>query len=125
MTDKELNEKLAKWAGFYTSKYQDTGNGRVFDQWFYPDGLICPNFDLPNFASSLDTCFKWLVPKLKPEVTKFVSITDAITGRYGLGWGCHLILEGWGETVAVVDKNFSPALALCKAIEKLIDKERE
>lgn len=105
-----MNKKLAEWAGFKKCRitkyeFQDT------DGWEYPDLLQIP--DLPNFAQSLDACFKWLVPKIDFGQMSFFLMEDG-------SWMCALDyvgkdddeFEGHGET---------PALAICKAIEKLID----
>ena len=106
MTNKELNKKLAEWAGLQVWVMPQTG-----------DEVICVHPDDPDscltvdFTTSLDACFKWLVPKLKyyhmdnqdkPEHWAMVSI-DGVHFR-----------DNYGET---------PALALCKTIEKMIDKE--
>jgi len=106
MNKQELNKKLAEWAGF---KWDGRG-------WHYPrvgekaHVVYCP--DLPNFTQSLDACFEWLVPKLK-----------------------YVIISNWnkkkrptvsvfdGEGTCFMESAETPALALCLAIEKLIDSE--
>ena len=105
----ELNKKLAEWAGF---TYEETADGDW--HWFdmYGDPLSPTGLSgEPLFTDSLDACFKWLVPKLV--------------------WNVWLINadNGWEFSIMmpmrqVVGKAETPALALCKAIEKLIDEEK-
>jgi len=111
----ELNKKLAEWAGFKKSSL-------YVEQWIYPDigesGKLDELFDdVPNFTDSLDACFKWLVPKLK---------------RVGL-WTTPKGFFRW-EVISLDKDNYynsyyaergNPALALCRAIEKLIDGEKK
>ena len=100
----ELNEKLARWAGF---KYQSRSQS-----WTSPDKLF--DMRLPDFAHSLDACFKWLVPKL---------------GHVGLSTqGCYFDVTIWAKDTdseydGIMTREATPTLALCKAIEKLIDAE--
>lgn len=103
MNERKLNEKLAKWAGFTNIEFLDTcilANP--------PEGREDEEFTL-DFTNSLDACFKWLVPKLR-EKSKGVTIYcwDSLT-TVKIG------------DVTIQDKD--PALALCLAIEKLIDIE--
>jgi len=112
--EKELNEKLARWAGFKRTK-------GLYGPWKYPTEIsILPmdRFDvLPDFTSSLDVCFKWLVPKLigckldykgvNPKMEWFASVEIYYANTEGQ------------TTSDEYDTN--PALALCRAIEKLID----
>ena len=111
----ELNEKLAKWAGFIfvadvyvKAAYSSEG------YWIEPDNLT-HTLNLPDFPHSLDACFKWLVHKLKKDINGYAEITiyEAPLGQ----WGVYLSDWRYYETAK------TPALALCKAIEKLIDEE--
>lgn len=128
-TEKELNERLAKWAGFeilgiipaHTPPESLWGEIDMSGLWVYPDKTTKREIVFPQ---SLDSCFKWLVPKLQLE-GKVVDIY------------AH---EHKGFTVAILDiinsiPTFSPkhvaertddnaALALCRAIEQLIDQEQ-
>ena len=115
MDKQTLNKKLAEWAGF------------IHDHWGDELFIIYPNKktikpEPPDFTKSLDACFEWLVPKLRPTYWAGVS--------YNSFW------QGRGDTYEgeVRDNNMSmriykiaetPALALCLAIEKLIDGEKE
>lgn len=106
--DKKQIEELAKFAGFnLVPRFGGTDTREAL--WQYPNGDH--SRALPNFPESLDDCFKWLEPGLayyhidnqdKPEHWAMVSI-DGIHYR-----------DSYAET---------PALALCLAIEKLIDRE--
>lgn len=94
----KLNEKLAKWGGLEVDD--------IFDMWKYPP---------PNFTDSLDACFKWLVPKLPDyDGIEFWESTE--------GWVCDIV---YGISIEderqVAGIGSNPALALCLAIEKLID----
>lgn len=109
MEYEELNRKLAEWVGL---QWKLATNGEK--HWFDGENICSPTIDgqIP-FTSSLNACFKWLVPKLLGGVMiEF--------GRWGEGWSVEINTEtddrytAYGET---------PALALCKAIEQLIEKE--
>lgn len=94
----EINEELARWAGI-----------KPFP--IYPTG-----YDYPDFTSSLDACFEWLVPKLD---------------NYEINnWSMKIKGKGWHRAYAGIKSgNFkvadaeTPALALCRAIEQLIKEE--
>ncbi len=76
-----------------------------------------------DFTTDLNLCFKWLVPKLVKSVFRLDNISFQERG----GKECvHIEFQpscndpyGW-ETVT--GEASTPALALCLAIEKLIDK---
>ena len=101
MNEQELNKKLAEWAGW---KYDEPSDG-----WWKPTG----HYDgrQPNFTQSLDACFKWLVPRLW--------ICD-IRLEEGIFWFVRVAHPDYGEGKADGE---DLALALCLAIEKLIDNE--
>lgn len=109
-----LNKKLAEWVGF-TPAHPSCGN---------PNHMIPPRGTLydgcapiPRFSESLDACIKWLVPGLADfslakhqfgEYFAFASITtDNPTKVY----------------ISRMGQSKEPALALCLAIEKLIDSQ--
>ncbi|HUW46153.1 MAG TPA: hypothetical protein VMW50_10220 [Dehalococcoidia bacterium] len=105
-----VNKKLAEWAGFVDThrKFSSQSSYRG-DAWLHPDGNEKP---LPNFTESLDACFKWLVPNIRYSLAKRIDNRhESWVNELG-----HDILTYY----AVAD---TPALALCLAIEKLIDKE--
>jgi hypothetical protein len=110
MADQELNKKLAEWAGFQLSQGATSNHPYTIA----PDGTVLGiAHPAPlNFTSSLDACFKWLVPKLWDSGVISLRIAQDKEGKY---WAFILpVCEVEGET---------PALALCKAIEQLIDGE--
>lgn len=109
MTDKEkqvLNEKLARWAG------------------------NCPiGGSTPNFTDSLDDCFKWIVSKLKDlgwmARVQYSPLRDNDTGKLLSDWtgyaSVFYVEVGNSFRVTHWATSETPALALCLAIEKLID----
>jgi len=117
MNERELNKKLAEWAGFY-QKTHDNYWGDLTTVWHHVSGRLTDYGygNSPNipFTKSLDACFKWLVPQ--PTDIHFKKTTeypDHIISEVN----CWLYVEGkmyqgW---------SYNPALALCLAIEKLID----
>jgi len=108
--NEELNKKLADWAGFTEVVAKGTLTIKV---WKDPQGRedMCN----PNFTESLDACFKWLVLKLICTANYSIIITQNL----GQCIGYVRPLQG-GKQYDAVD-NHNPALALCLAIEKLID----
>ena len=114
MNEQELNKKLAEWAGFEFSHRNTGALGRSADWWIYPNGGYTS--ELPGFTQSLDACFKWLVPKLNNcELTSFHKST--LTLRY------HFTSGAKEDGNTYWSYGNTPALALCLAIEKLIDSE--
>jgi len=125
INEQELNKKLAKWAGL-NIKHDYTPIG--FDNMMgcRKCGGIKPSIFkyccLPNFTQSPDACFKWLVPKL---VTNDYEIeikvgdygTSVVITKLGMYHGAPVIDEQYSED------NEKSTLALCLAIEKLIDSE--
>ena len=71
---------------------------------------------LPAFTDSLDACFKWLVPKIE----KRFELTVTFHRCHGSIWSC-LLTTYRGDIAVEPAQHTNPALALCKAIEKLID----
>ncbi len=118
----ELDKKLAEWAGFKKFGWKN------WDLWLKPNeeppeklsisGLYPNRYAIPNFTQSLDTCFKWLVPKVIGDAKYSVIITQNLAQSIG----CVRPLQS-GKQYDAVD-NHRPALALCLAIEKLIDGEK-
>ena len=120
---KELNGKLAEWAGFVKREgvktfkkeggtlYTETG-----DWWKTPSvcGYQGEYEFLPNFTQSLDACFKWLVPKLEEW-----GIASDYTHPQMLGYiATATLTKPFSHQVAHAE---TPALAFCLAIEQLID----
>jgi hypothetical protein len=107
--NEELNRKLAEWAlKKVPCELCMGGDFKALDgTMFY--GI----YDLPEFTESLDACFRWLVPKLSVRI-------DQMFGSW-VGWAK---IKGTSNWQSGVNKG-SPALALCLAIEKLIDSEKK
>ena len=102
MNEQELNKKLAEWA-------------RI------------PNGDCPGcgrsieLTQSLDACFEQLVPKLE-DIAYEIRFVFPVEGEFS--WSCCLITTGSALGRRAKGDAETPALALCKAIEKLIDKKK-
>lgn len=119
----ELNRKLAKWAGFIEGDikkhyYWETFGARVA-KWQEPGKEW--HIKLPNFTESFDALFEWIVPELKEIDIEFdFTFTEDEGGRM-----CEVTLQpftGYGNTrVYYSARDYNPALALCLAIEKLIE----
>ncbi len=116
-TEQELNKKLAEWVGFKFSHRNRIKNfftgelGRYVEFWVYPDKDI---LDLPNLTQSLDACFKWLVPKVDGwRVVIYCNGAGGFTSYIDSNGKCCM----WEETLSSAE---TPALALCRATEKLI-----
>ena len=100
----ELNKKLAEWIGFKLVE-----KAHHADIWESPNGTRYEG--LPHFTFSLDACFKWLVPKLGKIIIQLDNTAKL--------WYCSLVMEDMQSRMFTVRAE-TPALALCKAIEKLI-----
>lgn len=123
-----LKERLAKWRGFKKFGWKN------WDLWLRPNekppeklsigGLFANSHALPNFPEDLSACFKWLVPKLQDK-----GITVDLYGFEHRGFAVNLVsifpIDDTGSCPTLGDsKDDNPALALCLAIEKLIDGEK-
>ena len=118
MDEQALNKKLAAWVGFKWRKSQSSGvSGDVWcwlhPGWKYGNGKW--SFDVPNFTQSLDACFKWLVPKL------WICEMEMLEGIFFVWEVAHPKMNGGNWVKGRAEE--SAALALCSAIEKLIDQE--
>ena len=105
--EQELNKKLAEWAVFRLL-YKDIEDRKSW-YWVQPNGQTqAIREPLPAFPYSLDACFKWLVPKLPLQEIYIQPTSDN-------SWQVDIEREEyWADAE-------TPALALCLAIEKLID----
>jgi len=124
MENKELNKKLAEWAGF---EWIADSENNEWGIWQRPDGIkITHNGEriysdsksryLPNFTESLDACFKWLVPK----AIKLLADSDLSSDEEAI----FKLFDLWLKEYWIARQDpISLALELCKVIEKLIDKE--
>ena len=116
---KELNEKLAKWVNFHRAPVCSCGSDQCcYRPWFDARGTGVGN--LPNFTGDLNAIYKWLTG------------TDA--GRFWCSIAGPYTYDGTYEaTVAyggghsrnhqVLASDKDPAMALCLAIEKMINME--
>ena len=104
----EDNRVLVEWAGFRLVTIDTWEKAERYGKCFglYPDGKVfihkslddseaIKEWDMFDFTESLDACFKWLVPKL--DQSRYYKVLSSI-----------------------FLKQEKPALALCKAILKLI-----
>lgn len=113
MSNEELNKKLAEWAGFKDAHIDDLGHP-IYRKVSVRTGADWEWAKIPDFTNSLDTCFKWLVPKLTVRYPLIhFNTNDDNYSCCSIGANGNKYFSGWG----------TPALALCKAIEQLIDKE--
>jgi len=104
MKEQELNTELLEWAGLHHNK--PTGGF-----WWDEQGNQIFDFHNPNeegLTQSLDACFRWLYPELKKKLS-FLEL--------------EAFMKLWVNSF--VWRNEEPALALCLAVEKLIDTKRE
>lgn len=106
MSNQELNEKLIKFAGLQLVKiHEGDDEASNFFTAIDTEGCLIVS---SLFITSLDACLKWLVPKLT-----WVSIDGGEVDFEG-----QAAISGVGWEMARAE---TPALALCLAIEKLID----
>jgi len=121
--EQELNKKLAEWTGFKQLPRGRTGwhyelCEKVMN-WMPPDKIGQATWysvhKLPDFTKSLDACFKWLVPRASEDGYEIAISTEG-KDYYG-----ELFSQGQGDHFQA--KAEIPSLALCLAIEKLIDGE--
>ena len=94
--EQALNKKLAEFAGFVR-----------YENW---------EKDLPDFPQSLDACFKWLVPESLKKLME-MGYAPPLMALFTRWYDEIVTLKGDSSKVDTA------ALALCLAIEKLIDKE--
>ncbi len=120
-----LKQKVALWAGFTPGIVIDKrkglhfeGNAKVPD-WKQPDGQTswCGSSKgwLPDFPHDLNACFKWLVPKL---VQVQLVVTPGLRNAASVYVDPHANNQSMFEAEAA-----HLALALCRAIEQMIDAE--
>lgn len=125
-TEQELNIKLAThFLGIKKIYYGDWDEDKISPM-FIPSSKPWRTHSIdaipvPNFTSSLDACFRWLTPKIEYVEVVIFCDKERGSGKQGLGYSAQLRDEAdnikghspeWYET---------PSLALCLAIEKLID----
>lgn len=115
-----LAYKLAEWHWPSASKISvswDYGcNARIMSIYLQEETITVSLFPI-----SLDAIFEWLVPKLHEKLKVNVVIGITASGK----WYTHVFGQPPNKGVWVNQNTEAetPALALCKAIEALIDKE--
>ena len=124
-TEQELNELMARFAGFewvedrhYVHGWLVDGGSKWEAGYWTCNGQReidgCRFLELPDFPNDIGACFRWIVPIL---------------------WVCDMTLEDgvffiWtvghpqygGHVTGPADEN--PAIALCRAIEKMVGEEK-
>jgi hypothetical protein len=104
----EVKRKLSDWAGFRW----DTATGNCI----YPNG---DTHAYPDFMENLESCFLWLLPRLKLIKVEFVGSGISPNGditewQVGIvSWAKPTLNPVWGFAK-------SPSEALCRAIYNLI-----
>jgi len=119
--NEERDRKLAEWAGFKMQtlddlepRFRHPANLRLVA----PDGSRHLTLDL----TSLDAIFKWLVPKLQ-EQGYLVALR--LLGSIAGGWEAEIGKGYFPYEVYSTARAEEPALALCKAIEQLIEEVKD
>ena len=107
-----LKKKLAERAGFEWLKATDDEY-----HWFDANGdIVSPTDEDGNVIWEMSACFKWLVPK----ATRKLADIDLSTDKEAM----YKLFSLWIEEFWIPRPNpASLALALCLAIEKLMDTE--
>jgi hypothetical protein len=120
----KLNEKMLSFAGFLRiipAKIDNASEPPIYYnvEYYieYEDGVSLTTSNPPNFPESLDACFKWLVPKLYRD-NYYYDLLQWDNGRHKA-----IISKATVEWAVTASDTIAetPALALCRAIEKLID----
>jgi len=113
---KELKEKIAKWLGFTlvdTQFYSHSFGESEVETWTAPDGHTC---HCPDFLKSLDTCFKHFMPKLRYANIQFVDRYSGIGPQFSATVSNQFANNyTWSDNI--------PQIALCRAVEQMIDME--
>jgi len=119
MDKDKLNKKLLEFAGFRHPAQKECGDLTPEDWWRFPTSHIMP--DSPDFPNDLNACFKWLVPKLQEGGYGF-TLCDS-QGKPPYFFELYSYQTMFPEAHAGDAEAETPSLALCLAIEKLIDSE--
>jgi len=122
MNEQELNKKLAEWAGFERSNStQIETPWDIYTLWSKPDNKFLRKplakgslYRALCFTQSLDACLKWLVPLAIDKIMAEQECSSDLAYA--------ILFKKWLQELELIIPK--AALALCKAIEKLIDNER-
>ena len=108
ISQQELKKRLGEWAGF---KW-DPSTG----QCTYPNGDV---HEYPDFLENVDSCFLWLLPKLKLTRVDFVGTGLAPTGDIN-EWQVGIV--SWAKPTLNPVYGFAetPSEAFCRAVYNLI-----
>lgn len=131
MTEEEkqkLNEKLAKWANAEVKVLDwERIEAKCSEAKLTNDGYSIPcdvenytEFQYPDFTDSLDACFRWLVPKVLDKRHWLGLVTTSPSSGHTFTFVIDQNKQQKRGELEGSDRN--PALALCLAIEKLIEK---
>jgi hypothetical protein len=108
ISTQEVKRKLGEWAGF---KW-DPSSGRCT----YPNGEVR---DFPDFIENMESCFLWLVPRLKLIRIDFQCTGLAPTGDSN-EWQVGIV--SWSKPTLNPVYGFaeSPSEAFCRAVYNLV-----
>lgn len=119
----ELKQNLGIWAGFRFVSYSKWSDAVALEEgkayWVYPDNST--HKSLPNFPHSLDACFEWLIPKLNEQGLRLHQLSRPAGRAQMKPYFC--CIGGKWLPYYTADEE-TPALALCRAIEKRVDEEK-
>ena len=106
--NKQLNIRLAEWAGFVQVEYRWHPEPKEVSDWLFPNKVTIGR--LPDFTQDFSICLEWLMPKLNAwTLSKQAGEREYKARVFINGTPSE---TGWGD---------NPALALCRAIQTLID----
>lgn len=115
----EVNNKIAKHYGALTKCGFCHGRGWVIESFGNnADRIPCSHCNgigkqFVNLTDSMDACIKWIIPKLNVEIT--------ITNHRDC-WYCQLYRFNGLDSIIRIDMSaLTIPLAICLAVEKLID----
>ncbi len=117
--NEELKVKIAEWLGYKIHKYRKPVCEHIprCTYWRYKGEDVLSN-ELPDFPNDIKACFEYIVPKLTGD-----GYSVSIHAGYFLGnFKCTIIKYDSDFIIEGTWYN-EPALALCKAVEKLIDEQ--
>ena len=123
----ELNKKIAEWCGLYLHK--GMGRDGSYNEWRDSRGKYVCAFDKPpRLTEKIVLCFEYIVPKLDQlgyvfTLYRFYTIKDDLVTPDEYGFGAKVYKYGVREENLSGIPTETAALALCRAVEKLIDGE--
>lgn len=117
--NEELNKKIAEWVDPVTF-----GDGITEEQAERNQDMLAPSGKviLPDFTTFLDACVEYVVPKLREQGYGVVLFDFYDPSNKRVFWFFNITKDGVVE-MSNISGDDTPALALCRAVEKLIDEE--